>query len=261
MRRIIYIAMFISLVSCEYFYRGNGIMTPRYIEDKASISKSIIDNIESYRISELYDEGKKIPEDQMDMIGYGDYQHVTLYGYSHRYNEVTGDAIPSPKDMRTQLNVITDTIFYSADSLLSFAFVVVERNYDNFPVIEKKEHTYDGFGVIGVRDSINQRFKVYPVNMVTFYDDPSYKWIVSSLRKFYFKEIKNSIGVGLNDEEIKHIYGVNDPRFFEDDPFFLRYENGLYNFQVWYNRYFNKKTEEYIFYSNTPEYLKKDWKN
>lgn len=232
----IFFIVLLTSVSCGVKleeYKGDGVMTPRYIEDKASISRSIVDTIEAYRISMMYEAGDSVPEDKEEFVGYKWNPYSSdLYFYARRKDEVIEDVVPSPMETQTQLNVFTDTIFYSADSLLCFALIVIENKFDDIPGLEYPQNGWDGFSLIGIRDSINQPFMIYPREHVRFCGFLSYRELVDNLRFFYFKEIVGDSKKTFDKRLIEYRYGANDPRFFETAPDFYRNEKGKYYFQV-----------------------------
>lgn len=139
--------------------------------------------------------------------------------------------------MSTQITPMVDTIFYSRDSLLCIALIIVSEHYDQIAGIIDEEVGFTGMGVVGQRDSINQRFRIFPMEGVL--DSwPDYESLSKDLQKFYTKEAT------IDDTK----YGANDPRIFESAHRFKKNSDGEYYFEYDHG-------EKKDFYSNTPQYL------
>ncbi len=236
------------LKAFEEKHKGNGIMTPRYIEDKISIAQSFLDFAESFRIDRRHDEGDSIPPEKTDMINNWVEAGLSFVsGYAKRWRPDIKMYSYSPLEMSAQIKPQVDTIFYSPDSLLCVVLVIVERKFAKIKGYEDKRDGFDGLELSGWRENKDQRFRIYPTGQQGFNYFPKYEDVSLNLKLYYFEEI-----IGNNNPKYfgaePYKYGVNDPRFFETAPEFKKNDKGEYNMMY-------DLDEKYYLYTDTPEYV------
>ncbi len=235
----------------KYFkemHKGNGIMTPRYLEDKISIAQSVLDFAESFRIDRRHDEGDSIPPEKTDMIGeWFEAGSSNVSSYARRFRQGTYEISYSPLEMSNQIKPQVDTIFYSPDSLLCVALVIIETKYAKIKGYKDARDGFDGMKLSGWRENKDQRFRIYPNGQSGFLGFPKYEDVSLALKLSYFIEIIGNTNTRYFGAE-PYKYGVNDPRFFETAPEFKKNDKGEYNMMYFWD-------EKYYLYTDTPEYV------
>ncbi len=228
-------------------YEEDGIIATRYLEDKISIAQSFLDNTEAFRIVGMHKDGDTIPTDKTDMIGdWSEADSHVFWGYANRWLPHYKDTF-SPLEISTQIKPHVDTIFYSPDSLLCVALVIVEKKYAKIKGYEDEKNGFDGLSLVGWRENKDQRFRIYANGQLYLVAFPNYEGVLLDLKRYYFENIIRNINPRyLSAEPYK--YGVNDPRFFETAAEFKKNDRGEYNMIYDGNKKFN-------LYSNTPEYV------
>ncbi|MDE6636235.1 MAG: hypothetical protein K2K09_06475, partial [Lachnospiraceae bacterium] len=221
--------------------------TERQVQDKMQIAQGIIENIEANKLL-LQD---SIIIAQFDSVSHPIDYAVRYSSYATRSLRNSNVSTFYPQPVSTQIDVTTDKIFYSNDSLKCAAFIVVDIHFDILPEFEdpKSKHKYEGFAIYGVRNSIDSPFKIYPINSLTVssrYSDVSVKRFLETA--FNTKEIRDCGTAGTYMEKRDHKYWFGHEKFFEDSPDFKTDSSGV--FWCEYNYHPVIKPVRKYFYSN-----------
>ena len=187
------------------------------IRDKDDIANSFIGNIEYFRT----DSSKWDPANLYDP-------------YSIRYSLKEDKYVQSPLPTNEQVIIKVDSIFYSKDSLFCFALVIVESKYSSIPGLEDydSDGRYDACAVIGYRITTLQSFKIYPEIKYKVIGFNSMKKASSAILHLY-SHLKGLGPSGSVYRKMKFRHSLGSPLFFEKSPFFQRYNDSLYNFQIY----------------------------
>jgi hypothetical protein len=220
--------------------------------DKEQISDCFIENVEYFRKYHKYDKiiyinspdslkkehqeyYKKYPEAERDPANF-------FEPYATRFSLVIDDFVSSPRPTRNQLNVKTDTVIYSQDSLLCVAFLIVESKYDDIDGLESKRDNnrkFDGNAVIGYRQNIENSFQIYPLTKHKVIGFENYETTATMLKNLYFNNLKGKGSTGSVYDGLRFNHNVGDKDFFKKSPYFKKHKNGLYNFMMY--RYLGKE--------------------
>ncbi|MDR2840816.1 MAG: hypothetical protein LBV75_06075 [Paludibacter sp.] len=214
--------------------------------DKQQIADCFIKNVEYFRLYHKY--GWQIYANSPDSVKqrYNDYyskypgadlDHANFFEpYATRYSLAEDKYVSSPLPTDEQLTVITDSILYSKDSLLCFAFLIIEGKYSSIEGIENTMvagREYDAKATIGYRKDIEKPFDIYPVTKFNIVGFESYAAAALYLEDWYFTWLKKSGGSGGIYAEKKFLHNVGEEGFFEQTPYFQKHKSGLYNFQMY----------------------------
>ncbi len=199
--------------------------TARYRSDKASIEKTYIDNIESYRLSKRQQEGYAVNVDSINPEIAEGYSLYTPYILSFRTDN---KRIASSIRTDSRISLAVDTLTYSQDSLLCMALVIVrEKNEKKNGVdMPKDSCCYDGRAIIGMRKNKDSPFYLFPFTLLTILGFPNYSDARTELRNFYFNRIKK-----LSSLDGKKMSGIGDSEFFKSTPEFKKDSLGFYQFE------------------------------
>lgn len=254
----IFFIIYLSLLSCSFLEtKNNPVMKENPCDkscerDKEHISNCFIENVEYFRKYHRYD--KKIYINSPDSIKkeYQEYYKKYLGAdrdpanffepYAARFSLVKDGYVSSPKPTANQLNVITDTIIYSENSLFCVAFLIIESKYDDIDGLESargKNRRFDGRAVIGYRKNMESPFRIYPLTKHKVTGFESYETTATMLKNLYFNNLKEKGSKGTIYEGLKSKRNVGDKEFFKKSPYFKKHKNGLYNFQMY--RYLGKE--------------------
>lgn len=194
-------------------YMSIGI-TPRARKDKTDIAISFIKHLE-YNRQHYYDS---------NVDWFYDY-------YIERSDTVTDKYIPSPFPAQNEVSASVERIEYNKDSCLCFAIIVIEihltplEGYTGY----YSKNLFHGHAVIGLRNSINQKFRLYPEQKYC-YSTTSLKSAVVNVDRYYSKYLK---GDWSNKYPDKFRQNVIDSDFFEKSIFFKKFDDTTYYFQTY----------------------------
>lgn len=203
-----------------------------YEKDKIDIAKTFTKNVEAIRLS-MDNDNHKI-HSSFD----GDPDPENIYTpYAIRYNYKTEKFVASPLPTSEQISTYTTSIVYSSDSLLCVAFIVIDNHFTDLYPYEKDRidnGPYDGRALIGYRQNLNERFKIYPFDIYTILGMDEIGFVTYLLRSYYFHDIIGQRGpAGTNIEGIEYKYGIGDPKFFYKAPNFIKNKQGKYKFEYY----------------------------
>lgn len=232
-----------------------------YNADKLQIAKFFIEKVEYYRLYSNYEryhiptyppkeyEAKvKQIEDHYKKYPYAKYDPANFFEpYACRYSLIKDRYVNSPLPTASQLEVITDTIVYSKNLLLCFAFLVVHNKYNSINGLEddrNKGREYDANAVIGCRSSLKDPFEIYPPYQFNVTGFASYEDALKISKNLFFKKLVKG-GSGSPIFSGMHFkQNVGDEDFFEKSPFFRKTRQGFYYFQL-YEEPLTCKIKEY----------------
>lgn len=217
--------------------KSNGVMhvdSLTYIQDKDSISKLYINNIEYYRLHHLYGNNfteaavikhySKYPQAIWDPGGL--YQR---YGSRMLKNNHLIE-VASPFHTASQIEVSVDTIIYDKTGTFFVAFVCIEKHFDKLPEFVD-DNTFDANALIGYRDSIENKIKIYPFDNFQAVDFDDKGKVLKCIKYDYMHFIKGNTLAGSVYESHTFPGNVDDPVFFESI-LFQKYNSTYYYFQV-----------------------------
>ena len=236
----------LCIISCFYGCH-HEIETELQIKDKIQIAQGIIENIEANKLL-LQD---SIIMARFDSISLPIDYAVKLSSYTERRLHNSNISTFYPQPVSTQIDVITDKIFYSNDSLKCAAFIVVDMHFDILPEFEdpKSRHKYEGFAIYGVRNSIDKPFKIYPINSLTVVSRDSDVYVKRVLETaFNTKAIRDCGTAGTYMEKRYNKYWFGHKKFFEDTPDFKTDSAGAFWCEYTYQP--GTKPVRKYFYSN-----------
>lgn len=207
--------------------------TERYRKDKIIMEKTYLDNIESERLSMLLEDGLAVNKDSINPEIASGYMIYTPYAVIPTED---GPSITSPVKTENRISLTVDTIVYNADSLMCVALVIVKVRNNLNEGIENLSDTcsFDGFGVIGMRKDKNGPFYLFPMS-AWLLGNNGYSSTRDYIRNTYFKRLKDV-----------YSYGIGDPQFFTDTPYFQMDSTGRYDFETY--TYLN---QQYPYYKYT----------
>lgn len=232
-----------------------------YNADKQQIARFFTEKIEYYRLYSNYElyhiptyppkeyESKvKQIEDHYKKYPYAKYDPANFFEpYACRYSLIKDRYVNSPLPTASQLEVVTDTIVYSKNLLLCFAFLVIHNKYSpmyGFDEKRDKGREYDARSVIGCRSSLNDPFEIYPPYQFNVTGFPSYEDAIKISKKLFFKKLVKG-GSGSPIFSGMHFkQNVGDEDFFEKSPFFRKTRQGYFYFQL-YEEPLTGKIKEY----------------
>lgn len=217
-----------------------------YMKDKEHIEKAFLSNTEILRRILLHHADgfnlSNIWDNLPDSINiYSEFCPITKYWDD---NKKAFFAIPVPACV--YLDVEVGDISYSADSLKCMAFVTVFDKSDLYEPKENPECSYVGYAVIGLRDSKDDQFKIYPEDLISFDGFPSRR-LTLILLKFAYYHLKGDITPQSGGAQ--YTCGINNPEFFETAHEFSRIDSlDLY----WCETYMipGGDRRPFVFYSN-----------
>ena len=252
--------MCLSLFSCSFLVTKNNSMMKesscnKFCKvDKEQISNCFIENVEYFRKYHRYD--NKVYINSSDSLKNENQERYKNYcgavrdpanffePYATRFSLLRDDYVSSPKSTGNQLNVETDTIIYSEDSLFCVAFLIIELKYDDIDGLESKRDNnsrFDGSAVIGYRKNTERPFQIYPLTKHTVIGFNSYKTVATTLKNLYFKNLKGKGSTGSVYEAEVFKQNVGEKGFFTESPYFKKRKSGLYNFMMY--RHLGKEHE------------------
>lgn len=166
--------------------------------------------------------------------------------------------VPSPRPTSEQIKVYVDSLIYSKDSLKCAATVIVDvlfdkkANYSN----PKYEHNYDGFALLGFRDSKDEQFNIYFMDIDLFLGFDNYKQVSRMLKNSYIKGLKDA-GSTAGTHVLRRYYqcGFGDSNFFSQAPDFQQDSLGNYWCEFIRHGPYILPTE---YHSNKKKVIKKD---
>lgn len=220
-------------------------MEVKYKKDKQQIADCFIKNVEYFRKYHRYewrfvgdsDSLRNIREKHYKKYPGADWDPANFFEpYAARFDLKNDEYINSPIPTDQQLTVTTDTIVYSKDSLFCVAILIVKGNYIKIANIEEgmvAGREYDAKALIGYRTNIEKPFDIYPLKKHSVVGFESYKAASIMLRDLYFNKLKGIGSTGSVFERMQFKQNVGDKDFFEKSPYFQKYDNKYYNFQMY----------------------------
>ena len=136
--------------------------------------------------------------------------------YKQNKNEIDPLNFFEPYSER-KIELTIDSICYRRDSLIAFIFIVIEEK-------RKDGFHYDGRALMGYRYSINQAFKLYPIDEYNIIGMPSYKEAIQDIQYCYFYKIKDKKDRFRN----KFVCGMSSKDFWQKSLFFRIIRNRYY---------------------------------
>jgi hypothetical protein len=230
-----------------------------YERDKKQIADCFIDKVEYYRKyhnyeTEVYvnssDSIKKKQEEYYSKFKGADIDPANFFEpYASRFNIKRGKSISSPFPTIDQVEVTTDAIVYNEDELICFAFLVIKGNYSQVKDLEEvrdKGRDYDARAVIGLRQTKEEPFEIYPVTKFGIIGYEAYDTAVEQIKTLYFTRLKGDYTAGTQyTGEYTFNSNVGDKDFFEKSPYFKKTKKGLYYFQMYIDLKGNIKEYQY----------------
>lgn len=256
--------LFFIISSCNETGKFKETITPTVIKDKQDIADAFIENVEYYRKFCYY--GQK-----MDSAKYSKHPYsqgdpgICFDPYATRYNLEINNYVNSPLPTATQITPHVVNIVYSPDSLKCVAFICIKSHYDNIPSLEPARdrfRKYDGKVIMGIRDSINQQFKIYPYIRLATVGFENINSSMKILKYHFFKELK---GFTAHNEPrfegATYTHNLDEPEFFDTAPDFQKNKSekfkDYYNCQLYWTA--GWIIHPYQYYSNQPDSIKKKW--
>lgn len=224
--------------------------------DKKQISQSFIDNVEYFRQFKDYSGYLKDsiemehPNSQWDPANF-------FEPYASLYSLVKDNYINSPLPTQTQMTITVDTIIYNNDGLFCVALLCLNLHYDIIKGVEDKRdlgREYSAKAIIGYRDSINEPFKIYPLDTFIVVGFESCRSAISCIKNMFFNQLKGT-SLPMLYKNGYYECNLNDSSFFQS-VIFKKYKKGYYNFQLY--RYMGS-VYEYQYFSNQPDSIKIRW--
>lgn len=238
--------IFILLIVVFAFWSCNKHKSELYINDKTHIEKAFISNVEAVRRYKL-SHNDSLEKRPFDISLYDDYA-----GY-----DINNKSYVVPRPACEWLEVEVGSISYSRDSLKCVALVTVK---DNSPLFlhpeEDNQIGYDAYPIIGVRNSKDKQFRIYPILYVHLKGFKFRREALAVLKQYYHRSIPS------DDETGNYPCSINNPDFFEKSCFFYKvryiYDKSLFFSKIpCFNMYWcevirtrDGKIEPLIYYSN-----------
>lgn len=221
-----------------------------YEKDKKQISNRFIEKVEYYRLYCRYDLHNvyNVSEEFLKQIDierkeyykkhpYAESDPANFFEpYANRFDIVKDTYIASPLPTKDQIRVTTDTIIYSPNKLICFAFIVVKEEYSHINGLENMVfgREYDAKAIIGIKSNEKDSFEIYPAEQFGTVGFESHKSAVVELKKMFYKNLKR-VGSGGSPmyQNFPFKQNVGDDDFFYKSSFFIKDKNsGLYYFQL-----------------------------
>lgn len=221
-------------------------MVENYTNDKNQIKNCFIENVEYFRKYHRYD--LKIYVNSSDSLKQEYEEYYQKYPganwdpanffepYASRFDLKQDKYVQSPIPTEKQLTVTTDTIVYSKDSLFCVAFLILNLHYDEIKDLEQKrdkDREYSAKAVIGYRTNTEEPFDIYPLKKHSVTGFESYKAASTMIKDLYFNRLKGIGSTGSVYEGMKFKQNVGDKDFFEKSPYFQKYNDKFFNFQMY----------------------------
>lgn len=212
-----------------------------YKQDKKQIADCFIKNVEYFRkyhhYTHNYDSINKLKEEHYKEYPGADWDPANFFEpYASRFDLEKDKYVNSPIQTKKQLTVTTDTIVYSKDSLFCVAIILIEGKYKELESIEtkmRKGREYDAKAIIGYRTNIDEPFDIYPLRKHSVVGFESYKAASVMIRDLYFNKLKGKGGGGGIYRKMHFKQNVGDKDFFEKSPYFKKYDDIFFNFQMY----------------------------
>lgn len=230
---ITFIKILVVFIIITFFISGDYLLkffhTPTDLEirDKENISKSLLDDIEAIRKERICYYEHKASSDT-GVFTYR-YQDVATQLNKYVVAEKREDIISIP--VYDYLSIIVDHIAYSDDSLKCFSNIIIDNHIPPEIKAQYYEHEYDGIGVIGIRESTNEKFDLYPYPPYAVGGFPSPITVSHALYKKFSSSMERdrvAADVIFNSKSLK---GFKDPDFFNKSPMFMVDSLGNYGCQ------------------------------
>jgi len=221
-------------------------ITENYSRDKKQIANCFIENVEYFRKYHRYD--FKIYVNSSDSLKQEYEEYYQKYPganrdpanffepYASRFDLKQDKYVKSPVPTEQQLTVTVDTIVYSQDSLFCVAFLVLHLHYDEIKGLEQKrdeDRGYSAKAVIGYRANADEPLNIYPLKKHSVIGFESYKAASTMIKDLYFNRLKGIGSTGSVYEGTKFKQNVGDKGFFKNSPYFQRYDDKFFNFQMY----------------------------
>jgi hypothetical protein len=259
------ILIFLSLINCCAKKEPAKIVidAPKdkimFEKDKKQIADCFIDKVEYFRKYHDYetdvyvnspDNIKKEQEEYYSKYVGADIDPANFFEpYANRFNLKRDRSVTSPFPTIDQLEVTTDTIVYNEDELICFAFLVIKGKYSHAKDLEEARDNgreYDARAVIGLRQTKEAPFEIYPVTKFSAIGYEAYNTAVEQIKNLYFTKLKGDYTEGTQYTG-KNTFNSNvgDKYFFKKSPYFKKTKNGLYYFQIYKELKGNTKEYQY----------------
>lgn len=234
--KYIYIILFF-IVSCGQNTKDNRqshIQENVYKNDKLTISKIFIDNVEYFRLYHLYNTDtedyikhyKKYPQAESDPANF-------YVPYGCRQVKSNKKFVSSPYPTDSQISVYVDTIIYNKKGNLFIAFVCIEKKYDIIDKFENRPHKYDCKAMIGYKEDTSSIIKIYPLTNFMAIGFNNRNTAIKVVKNDYMKNLKGSYLSGSIYGANKFLENVGDSTFFEKSQLFKKYNSKYYLFQMY----------------------------
>lgn len=221
-------------------------ITQNYIKDKKQIENCFIENVEYFRKHHAYnfkiyvnspDSLKQEYEEYYQKYPGANWDPANFFEpYASRYDLKQDKYVESPIPTEQQLTVTADTIVYSKDSLFCIALLVLHLHYDEIKDLEQKrdeDREYSAKAVVGYRVNAEEPFDIYPLKKHSVTGFESYKAASTMIKDLYFNRLKGIGSTGSIYEGMKFKQNIGDKDFFEKSPYFEKYDDNHFNFQMY----------------------------
>lgn len=268
--KLIFLFCFIifPLLSCisKNNQKTNGLLLvskESYEKDKKQISDRFIEKVEYFRLYYRYDLHniynvseeflKRIDRERKEYYQKNPYAETDpsnfFEPYANRFDLAKNTYVASPLPTKDQIRVTTDTIIYSPNKLICFAFLVVKGEYSHINSLENPMdigREYDAKAIIGIKSNEKDSFEIYPADQFSTIGFENYKSAVNELKRMFFNNLKR-VGSGGSPIYLNFPFkqNVGDDNFFEKSSYFIKDKRtNLFYFQL-YKPFDNDTLKEY----------------
>lgn len=214
--------------NCNGYSQKEQVMSNDVKIDKEQIADCFIQIVEHYRLHPFkydlkYPESAKYYDQHPDERDYSN----LFEPYSTYYKSDKEGYKPLPLPSWENIKVSTDSIFYSHDSLICFAFLAIKVNVQQNVETRKIGREYDAVSVMGIRNNSNEPFDIFPITEYKAIGYDSYEKAIVVLTYFYFNRLAKQKDFRGNQFKAN----VNSKKFWEKSLYLKKFD-GLYYFQT-----------------------------
>lgn len=227
--RIILCSLIFSFNNCTtYSQKSEKVVSSiNCEEDKKQIADCFVSIVEHYRLHPFrydlkYPESARYYEEHPDERDYSN----LFEPYSVYYKNDKEGYLPIASNSWSNIQVTTDSILYNPNKLICFAFLVVKINIAKEIETRNLGREYDAVSVIGLRNSIDEPFNIYPITEYKAIGYDSYDKALATLTYYYFKKLGKQKDFRRNPFKVN----VGSKGFWDKSLYFQKF-NGLYYFQ------------------------------
>lgn len=204
------------------------ISSNNYEKDKKQIAACFISIVEHYRLHP-FKYGLKYPESDLYYTEHPDQRDYSnlFEPYSVYYKNDNEGYLPIETNSWDNIQVKTDSILYNSDELICFAFLAIKINTAKEIETRKLGREYDAVAIIGLRNSIDESFNIYPITEYKAVGYSSYDKALNTLKYFYFNKLGNQKDFRKSPFKVN----VGSKGFWDKSLYFQKF-SGLYYFQT-----------------------------